>query len=57
MDAILIVLIVLLLLGAVGSFPRWSYSSSWGWGPSSIIGIILIVLLILALTGRMPHLR
>lgn len=45
---LLIVLIVLLL----GGLPTYSYSSSWGYGPSGLIGLILIVLLILILTRR-----
>jgi len=36
----------------VGAFPRWGYSSGWGYGPSGILGVVLIVVLILALTGR-----
>jgi Protein of unknown function (DUF3309) len=46
------VLIVLLILLLVGAIPSWPYSRGWGYGPSGILGIILIVLLILALTGR-----
>jgi hypothetical protein len=46
------ILIVLLILALVGAFPRWGYSSGWGYGPSGIVGVILIVVLILALTGR-----
>jgi hypothetical protein len=46
------VLIVLLILLLVGAIPSWPYSRGWGYGPSGILGIILIVILILALTGR-----
>jgi len=46
------ILIILLILALVGAFPRWGYSSGWGYGPSGIVGVILIVVLILALTGR-----
>ncbi|MFL6933860.1 MAG: DUF3309 domain-containing protein [Xanthobacteraceae bacterium] len=46
---LLIVLLILLLLGAI---PSWPYSRGWGYGPSGILGIVLIVVLILALTGR-----
>lgn len=45
---LLIVLIVLLL----GSFPSWPYSRSWGYRPSGLLGIVLLVVLILFLTGR-----
>ncbi len=46
------VLIVILILALVGAFPRWGYSSDWGYGPSSLVGVLLIVILVLALTGR-----
>jgi uncharacterized protein DUF3309 len=49
MITILIVLLVLMLLGAV---PAWPHSRSWGYGPSSGLGIVLLILLILFLTGR-----
>lgn len=49
MTTILIVILVLLLVGAL---PSWPHASSWGYGPSGLLGIVLVVLLILALTGR-----
>ena len=49
MGTILIVLLVLLLLGAL---PTWPYSSSWGYYPSGGLGLVLLIVLILALTGR-----
>jgi hypothetical protein len=49
LSTILVVLLILLLLGAI---PSWPYSRGWGYGPSGILGIVLIVILILALTGR-----
>lgn len=45
---LLIVLIVLL----VGAIPTWPHSRSWGYAPSGGLGLILIILLILVLTGR-----
>jgi hypothetical protein len=45
---ILLILLVILLLGAV---PRWSYSRSWGWGPSGIVGILLVILVVALLLG------
>jgi hypothetical protein len=47
------VLIVILILLLIGAFPRWGYSSGWGYGPSGIFGILLIVVIVLALSGRM----
>lgn len=49
LSTILIVLLILLLLGAI---PSWPYSRGWGYGPSGILGVVLIIVLILALTGR-----
>ena len=46
------VLLVILILLLVGAIPSWPHSRSWGYGPSGILGIMLIVVLVLALTGR-----
>jgi hypothetical protein len=46
---ILLVVLVLLLLGAL---PTWPYSSGWGYYPSGGFGLVLIVLLVLVITGR-----
>lgn len=43
MTTILLIVLILLLLG---SFPRWPYSREWGYGPSGIFGLLLIILLI-----------
>ena len=48
MGLILLILLVLLLLGAI---PSWPYSRNWGYGPSGGIGLILVIVLILVLTG------
>ena len=50
MGTILIIILILLLLGA---FPRWGYSSGWGYGPSGIVGVLLIIVIILLLTGHL----
>jgi Protein of unknown function (DUF3309) len=50
MGTILVIILILLLLGA---FPRWGYSSGWGYGPTGVIGIILIIVIVLLLTGRL----
>jgi hypothetical protein len=49
MTTVLIIVLILLLLGAL---PTWPYSSSWGYYPSGGLGLVLLVLIILALTGR-----
>lgn len=50
MSTILIIILVLLVIGAL---PTWPYSSGFGYGPSGVLGIILIIIVILALTGRL----
>ena len=49
MGTILIILLVLLLIGAV---PSWPYSRSWGYYPSGLLGLVLLLVIILALAGR-----
>jgi hypothetical protein len=48
-----LVLLILLILLIFGAMPRWSYSRSWGYGPSGILGVILVVVVVLLLTGRL----
>ncbi|MCC5964368.1 MAG: DUF3309 domain-containing protein [Rhodobacteraceae bacterium] len=50
LGTILIIILVLMLLGVL---PTWSHSRSWGYGPSSTIGLILVILIALVLTGRL----
>ena len=50
LSTILIIILILLLIGAL---PTWPYSSGWGYGPVGILGLILIIILILALLGRL----
>ena len=49
LSTILIVLLILLLIGAL---PTWPYSAGWGYGPGGALGAILIIIVILALLGR-----
>jgi hypothetical protein len=46
-----IVLIVLILL-LIGAIPSWPHSRSWGYGPSGGIGLVVVILVILLLMGR-----
>jgi hypothetical protein len=48
-STILLILLVLLLVGAL---PSWPYSRSWGYGPSGLLGLVVVVLIILLLLGR-----
>lgn len=49
LGTILLIVLVLLLVGAL---PTWPHSRSWGYAPSGITGLLVVVLLILLLTGR-----
>lgn len=46
------ILLVVLVLILIGSFPTWNHSRSWGYGPSGGVGLLVVVLLALVLTGR-----
>ena len=48
------ILLVLLLLMFVGSVPTWPHSRNWGFCPSGGLGLILLILVILVLVGRVP---
>lgn len=49
MITILLVVLVLMLVGAI---PSWPHSRNWGYAPSGTLGLLLLVLLLLAVTGR-----
>ena len=46
------VLLVLLIVVLLGALPSWPYSRSWGYGPSGLLGVLVVVILILLLLGR-----
>jgi hypothetical protein len=47
------ILLIILILILIGVIPSWPYSSGWGYGPSGLVGIILVILIILLLMGRL----
>ncbi|WP_425514111.1 DUF3309 family protein [Geobacter grbiciae] len=47
------ILIVVLILLLVGALPTWPHSKQWGYYPSSGLGLILLILLILLLLGKL----
>jgi hypothetical protein len=49
LSTILIIILILLLIGAL---PTWPYSSGWGYYPGGGLGLILIIVIILVLLGR-----
>ncbi len=50
MSTILMVILILLLIGAL---PTWPYSRSWGYYPCGGLGLIVVILLVLAVAGRL----
>jgi len=50
LGAILLIILVLMLVGAI---PSWPHSRTWGYGPSGGLGLVLIIVIILLLMGRL----
>jgi len=50
LGTILIVVVILMLIGAL---PTWPHSRQWGYYPSGGLGLIFLILIILLLTGRL----
>jgi hypothetical protein len=51
MGLLLFIVLLILLLGAV---PSWPYSRGWGYGPSGVLSLLLIVFLVLLIMGMIP---
>ena len=49
----LTILIVVLVLMLIGALPSWPHSRGWGYYPSGGLGIVLLILVVLLLTGRL----
>lgn len=49
LGTVLLIILILLLIGAI---PSWPYSQGWGYYPSGALGIVLIVVVILLVMGR-----
>jgi uncharacterized protein DUF3309 len=49
LGTVLVVLLVLMLLGAL---PTWPHSRNWGYGPTGGLGLLLIILIVLLLLGK-----
>jgi polyferredoxin len=46
------ILLILFLLLVIGALPTWPYSSGWGYYPTGGLGLIFIIVLVLLLLGR-----
>jgi len=49
MGTILLIILILLLVGAL---PTWPYSSGWGYYPSGGLGLVLVIIIVLLVMGR-----
>lgn len=49
LSTILVIVLILILLGAL---PTWPYSRSWGYGPSGVTLVLLVILVVLLVSGR-----
>lgn len=48
----LTILVIILILLLIGALPTWPYSTGWGYYPSGGLGLVLIIVIILVLMGR-----
>ncbi|WP_310462348.1 DUF3309 domain-containing protein [Sphaerotilus sp.] len=51
--SIVTILFIVLVLMLIGAIPSWPHSRGWGYGPSGGIGLILLILVVLLLMGRL----
>ncbi|OHC79480.1 MAG: DUF3309 domain-containing protein [Rhodoferax sp. RIFCSPLOWO2_12_FULL_60_11] len=49
LGTILLIVLILLLIGAI---PTWPHSRNWGYGPSGGLGLVVIIIIVLLLMGR-----
>ena len=50
LGTLLLIVLVLMLIGAI---PSWPHSRSWGYGPSGLLGLVVVVMLVLLVMGRL----
>jgi uncharacterized protein DUF3309 len=46
------ILLIIILLMLIGAIPTWPHSRNWGYGPSGGLGVLFVILLVLLLLGR-----
>jgi Protein of unknown function (DUF3309) len=47
------ILLIVLILMLVGVLPTWPHARSWGYAPSSVVGVVLLIVLVLFVLGRL----
>lgn len=46
------ILLIVLILLLVGALPSWPHSRSWGYGPTGGLAVVLVIVIVLLMTGR-----
>ena len=49
LGTVLLIIVILLLIGAI---PTWPHSKGWGFAPSGVVGVVLIIIVVLLVAGR-----
>jgi hypothetical protein len=47
------ILLIVLILMLIGAIPTWPHSKNWGYGPSGGLGLVVIIIIVLLLLGRL----
>jgi Protein of unknown function (DUF3309) len=47
------ILLIVLILMLVGAMPTWPHSRSWGYGPSGGLGLVVVIIIVLLVMGRL----
>jgi hypothetical protein len=47
------ILLIVVILALIGVLPVWPHASSWGYGPSGLVGVVLLILIVLFVMGRL----
>ena len=47
------ILLIVLILMLIGAIPTWPHSRNWGYGPSGGLGLVVIIIIVLLLLGRL----
>jgi hypothetical protein len=50
LGTILLIVLILILIGAI---PSWPYSRSWGYAPSGVLGLVVVIIIVLLVLGRL----
>lgn len=47
------ILLIVLILMLIGAIPSWPHSRNWGYAPSGLLGLVVIIIVVLLLLGRL----